>query len=226
LEALKSGYPRFSLHKAVSKLEERLLSWATSLPCHQLALAPGSAIRLFPSDRMAKACQKYLQASEADNVGKVRVRVAHITLDGELEDISAVQSTTWHDPSEEHVFFVAYPNHLSRHAWKFWLHTGYGISSRFAAFWLKNASFLWHAHDVKTNGPGKLLPVKEAMKAAEAMRESIAALYSTQEVKATTGDVFLFQGGMAAITQTATCLSMLSGSRSDTETGYIVGIFG
>ncbi|EHL02114.1 putative Cystathionine gamma-synthase [Glarea lozoyensis 74030] len=104
LEALKSGYPRFSLHKAVSRLEERLLSWATSLPCHTLALVPEEAIKLFPSDRMAKACQKYLQASEVENRGKMRVRVAHITLDGELEDISGVQAATWHDPPEEHVF--------------------------------------------------------------------------------------------------------------------------
>ncbi|EPE27840.1 PLP-dependent transferase [Glarea lozoyensis ATCC 20868] len=226
LEALKSGYPRFSLHKAVSRLEERLLSWATSLPCHTLALVPEEAIKLFPSDRMAKACQKYLQASEVENRGKMRVRVAHITLDGELEDISGVQAATWHDPPEEHVFSVTYPSRLSRRAWKFWLHTGYGISSRFSAFWLKKASFLWHNHDVRINRSGKILPVEEAIEAAEAMREHIATLYSTQEVKATRGDVFLFQGGMAAITQTATCLSILCASRFERKTGYRVAIFG
>lgn len=227
LDALKAGYPRFSLHQAVAKLEQNLVKWSTFLPGPPLAIVPGEAIKLFPSETMAKACQKYLQKVAADTDGGKRcVRVTHVTMDGILEDISWTQSQGWHKHPEEHVYSVTYPDELARYAWKFWLHTGYGVSSRFCAFWLKNATFLFSENGAKTNGLARKLPAREAKEASKAMREHIATLYSTQEVKAAAGDVFLFQGGMAAITQTATSLSKIAVDRCEGRNGYSVAVFG
>ncbi|GAB0135361.1 hypothetical protein EsDP_00003702 [Epichloe bromicola] len=227
LEALKAGYPRFSLHQAVAKLEQNLVNWSTFLPGPPLASVPGEAIKLFPSERMAKTCQQYLQKVAADkDSGKRCARVTHVTMDGILEDVSCTQSQGWHKHPEEHVYAVTYPDQLARYAWKFWLHTGYGVSSRFCAFWLKNATFLFSRNEAKTNGLARKLPTSEAKEALKAMREHIATLYSTQEVKATAGDVFLFQGGMAAITQTATSLSKIAVDRCERRNGYRVAVFG
>ena len=227
LEALKAGYPRFSLHKAVASLEDRLVKWAASTSDSTLATVPGEAIKLFPTERMAKACQMYLEKAEPERYAREGgVRVAHITLLGALEDVSVVQSTAQHKHPQDHIYAVIYPDRLARQAWKFWLHTGYGVSSRFSTWWKANASFLGPDKDAETGMSHDQLPVKEARQAATAMRQHMANLYSTEGAKATIEDVFLSQGGMAAITQTATSLKAVAAKKSDGPTPYRVAVIG
>ncbi|OAQ88597.1 PLP-dependent transferase [Purpureocillium lilacinum] len=227
LGALKAGYPRFNIHRDVLSLEKKLIAWAASSSGSGPALAalPGEGVKLFPSERMAKECRRHLdKVVEATGGSKDAVRIAHITLDGALEQIGAEESTArFDDHAYGHVYVVAYPAHLTRVAFQFWLLTGYGVSSRFASFWLNNAPFLRPDHQEDATGRWReALPVEEAKEAANAMRNHIASLYSIDDVKATAEDVFLFQCGMAAITQTAGILRALAGERQD----YRIAMFG
>ncbi|KAL3959989.1 hypothetical protein ACCO45_005106 [Purpureocillium lilacinum] len=192
LGALKAGYPRFNIHRDVLSLEKKLIAWAAS------SSGSGPALAALP---------------EATGGSKDAVRIAHITLDGALEQIGAEESTArFDDHAYGHVYVVAYPTHLTRVAFQFWLLTGYGVSSRFAPDHQEDATGRWR----------EALPVEEAKEAANAMRNHIASLYSIDDVKATAEDVFLFQCGMAAITQTAGILRALAGERQD----YRIAMFG
>ncbi|UNI18370.1 Cystathionine gamma-synthase [Purpureocillium takamizusanense] len=75
------------------------------------------------------------------------------------------------------------------------------------------------------------LPVEEAKKAAATMRQHIASLYSAEQVETTPEDVFLFQGGMSAITQVAVGLQGLAkerakGQEQQQQQAYRVAAFG
>ena len=156
LGALKAGYPRFNIHRDVLSLEKKLTAWAASSSGSGPALAalPGEGVKLFPSERMAKECRRHLdKVVEATGGSKDAVRIAHITLDGALEQIGAEESTArFDDHAYGHVYVVAYPAHLTRVAFQFWLLTGYGVSSRFASFWLNNAPFLRPDHQEDATG--------------------------------------------------------------------------
>ncbi|UNI20183.1 Cystathionine gamma-synthase [Purpureocillium takamizusanense] len=229
LDTLKAGYPRFNIHRDVLDLEKKLIVWAaaaaesTSGPA--LAVPPKEAVKLFPSERMARACKGHLdKVANAIGGSKDLVRIAHVTLDGDLEQVRGEESTSgpYDDHAYGHVYVVAYPAPLGRVAFQFWLLTGYGVSSRFSSFWLHNAPFLASRTEKATRSWREALPVEEAREAADAMRSHIASLYSTEDVQATAEDVFLFQCGMAAITQTAGVLRMLANERPD----YRIVMFG
>lgn len=213
LGRLQAGYPRFNMHQAVLRLEERLARWA--------AVAPGEGMKLFPSERTAAACQAYLNSVHQQKHGRDGARVA---LDGKLQESSGARSPPARDdgPAEQ-VYLVAYPHHLGDEACLFWQHTGYDVSSRFADYWLNNAPFLQQATGAGAGSRGpEALPVQEARAAADGMLRHIAGLYSTPETEASPEDVFLFLAGMSAITHTAVGLRTLAAGRQ----GYRVAAFG
>lgn len=68
---------------------------------------------------------------------------------------------------------------------------------------------------------------------AEAMRQHISSLYSTDQVRTSPEDVFLFQGGMSAISQVVVGLQALAKEkvrwqrqRQRQQQAYRVAVFG
>jgi cystathionine gamma-synthase len=112
------------------------------------------------------------------------------------------------------IYAVAYPADLFPQAKSFWQHTGRGISSRYASYWLENALFLQHSQ-LNTNSPRGLLPIKEANDATMMLRKRVATLYSTDKLRLRSEDVFLYPTGMASICSTANILQKLDISHSE-----------
>lgn len=202
---LQVGYPRFFVPLIVRELGERLLEWAArkakaespdSQATHDLAIPDQLAI-MFPGEDLAIECQKYLKSHKSSPI-----TLLHITFDGGLEvleDATPQRRPCRHDD----LFAVIYPEKLAAEGKAFWQHTGFGISSRCATFWLENASFLSSS---SKNGAVKGLPIEAAKKSSLILRERIGDLLSTKYNPTLMEGVYLYPTGMSAISHTATAL--------------------
>ncbi|KAF4594930.1 Cys/Met metabolism, pyridoxal phosphate-dependent enzyme [Ophiocordyceps camponoti-floridani] len=157
---------------------------------------------LFPSETMARACERHLRDRSDDSQASAIVRLT-IRIDGSFK-------TQDDDRQQENVSMVLHPQTLAAEAKAFWQHTGFGISSRFAAHWLKTAPFL--------GGEPERLPLKEARDAGLALGSRIAGLYSTGP-----DDVFLYHTGMSAMAHAASAIRRLGG---EVGKGFRVVVFG
>lgn len=96
---------------------------------------------------------------------------------------------------------------------RFWQHTGYGISSRRAVFWLDRASFLNRgscreghelANGIQQNGfhlDGDTCGGDSVDQAKQDISDRIAGLLSDGDMVLRKDDVLLYPGGMAAISE-------------------------
>ncbi|RDA91838.1 hypothetical protein CP533_3657 [Ophiocordyceps camponoti-saundersi (nom. inval.)] len=206
----QTGYPRFYVPHLVRDLAQRLVRWAKQP-------ISASAAVLLPSSTMAGSCELYLKKRGAVLGQEASVVSFSVRFDDGL--IQAIDEDFHSTGPYDHVFVVLHPDSLSREAKAFWQHTGFGISSRFASFWLNNAPFLGDEKiNMKKNnlsGSAELLPVVEARQAALSLGQRIAGLYSVSQ-----DDVFLYHTGMSAIAHAALAL------RGDSDKACRVAVFG
>lgn len=184
---MKSGYPRFFIPLAVQKLGSTLLERAKFLvPSAQICQSNLSAL-LIGSSHSAHDCQRYLQ-----RCGSAKSVVLHATLSGSIRLIPRCECFTTGNANYEELYLVTYTEELASEAKAFWQHTGSGISTRCAVYWLEN----------NHNEPGKI-PVEEAATATTKLHERIASSFTTDSVVISPDDVTLYPSGMSAITQSA-----------------------
>lgn len=188
LAQLKSGYPRFFIPHVVRELASRVLDRAKPLfPAAQFDQS-GLAALAIASYQSAQECQSYLQ-----HCGSTQSVVLHATLSGSLQLVPRGQMAITDNVSNyDELYLVTHPEELAQEAKAFWQHTGSGISSRCAVFWLE--------HDA--NAPSEL-PVKEAEAARASLHERIASSFVTDSVVVAPEDVILYPTGMSAIGQSA-----------------------
>jgi cystathionine gamma-synthase len=87
----------------------------------------------------------------------------------------------------------------------FWQHSGFGISSRYAAFWLENEQFL-PRETARTVHCKKTLPLQEGADSKQTLRKRIADLSSRSAQRVGFQDVFLYPTGMTGISNVAVAL--------------------
>ena len=154
---------------------------------------------------MATACGRYLRFH-----GKGAIVIFQVSLDGRiqvLEDGPSIHSRCLHD----NLYVVVYPEALAAEGKAFWQHTGFGISSRCATFWLENSPFLKqgsgkHTHSMR-------LHIKEADDASVVIRKRIGVLLASEGNKVPVEAVYLYPTGMSAISHTAVALRGLCRDR-------------
>ncbi|KAL2179601.1 pyridoxal phosphate-dependent transferase [Thermothelomyces heterothallicus CBS 202.75] len=229
LEAMKTGYPRFFVPRVVDRLATRLLEQQKS----ELGDRTGDqklAI-LLNSIQHAHLCRKVLprlspqpERGEPPDIG-----VFLVTWEGQITPVPRECVTDRPQRTqavgEEDIFLVAFPADIYLAAKAFWQHTGFGISSRRAAYWLETAPFL-----VPTTAPKALIsPTERARQLGEglgALRTRIAAGQSSppDNLHVDLSDVFLFPTGMTAIAETATTIK--SFRPTDSSSPPRVAVFG
>lgn len=223
LARLKAGYPRFFVPLVVQELEKRLLEWTVSKqkcdtpheePTAKLS-APEQLALLFPNEDLAETCRRYLETHKQGTTV-----VLHVTWDGRLQVLKDGPSIS-HRCGLQDLYAVVYPQELASEGKAFWQHTGYGISSRCATFWLENAPF-FHGPLAK-HGNIADLPLKEAEEASVILRRRIGGLLSSTANEVGMEAVYLYPTGMSAISHTAAALSSL---RSDGQRRCRVAVFG
>lgn len=120
ISKMRTGYPRFFIHLTIRELEQEILARYGQ---------DGEVAMLFPSRAAASRCQKFILQSERPTDNRVihvvnLVPIAVPSLSDKKEILSPLSA----------VFF---PVHCVRWAKQIWQHSGDGISSRRAEFYLK-----------------------------------------------------------------------------------------
>ncbi|PNP82112.1 hypothetical protein FNYG_04565 [Fusarium nygamai] len=189
ISQLKTGDPRFFVPLVVNELAERLLTWASGLPWKFLATEfrdelrqslkeRGRSAMLITARHHAKDLQRYLDEQ------LTRAFVFVVDFEGNIRPVE--KSENGSDLNE--ISVVVYPPRGAKEAKEFWQHTGFGISSRRATYWLENAPFLNRGREL----PEAILPVQEAKEAKVAIQQRIADLFSTEDNKLKKSDVLLY----------------------------------
>lgn len=115
ISKMQCGYPRFFIGKNIKKLAER---------CVTRFGMPGESGMLFSSPKCAARCREFLLAKTSPSE---RVRIV------EVHDISAVAALK----VGGFLCVVLYDSSLAPVAKQYWQHTGEGISSRMADYFLR-----------------------------------------------------------------------------------------
>ncbi|RSL57074.1 hypothetical protein CEP54_008464 [Fusarium duplospermum] len=221
LAQMKTGYPRFFVPLIVRELSERLLEWTASrIPIdgatkelRALLAEPGRSAMLIPACHLANMGRKYLQL-HTDRP----VVVVQIAFDGSIQPPGTAPLETPEFSAGE-ICVVVHPQELAVEAKAFWQHTGYGVSTRRATYWLEHAPFLNRGKeevdvDLLLNG---------SQYAKVILQRRIGDLLSTETTKLRTDAVFLYPTGMSAISHTADAVRRLHGSSRET---LRVAVFG
>ncbi|KAK4140765.1 putative cystathionine gamma-synthase/beta-lyase [Dichotomopilus funicola] len=231
LDAMNTGYPRFFMPRIAHQLAARLLELrrkAENGP--EDGTQPGKMAMLLDSARHARMCLDALPKWETigRELGPGEIEGYVVTWNGQ---ITPLQDRGYPEEREESpalgkedILLVAYPQDLAQPAKAFWQHTGFGISSRRASYWLEHAPFLTgKSTSSATNAFATAATVNTAR---EAIKNRIAEGYSlpSQDLHVSPSDIFLFPTGMTAITETAHALKSLR--PADPSKPYHAVVFG
>ncbi|KAK3314187.1 putative cystathionine gamma-synthase/beta-lyase [Apodospora peruviana] len=188
VNVMKTGYPRFFVPRVVDRLVQKMVEGTSFTWSSGLGMA-------FASNRYRTMCYEFLLKQP----------------DAVEADISIFD---WHweeeadtDPGEgkNTLYTILFPQNMYGAAKAFWQHTGYGISSRRAEFWLESAPSLNPRAD-------EITPLEDRFhkshgeNARHNIIQRIADGQSTPSLRVLREDIFLYQSGMTAITEAATAI--------------------
>jgi cystathionine gamma-synthase len=203
IERMTTGYPRLFVPLIVRKLASKIVH-ITLFGSHENLDTPFLRedeelldALLVPTRFMSIECQTYLK-SHAPNDDFLTVV---LTMEG------VRSADRYHEISGNgtaQIYAVIFRGSTSEgEAKAFWQHTGFGISSRCASYWLSNAPCL-----KESSQPADELPQEHAVCEAQSeIRKRTAILLSSPAVTVAERDVWLFHTGMSAITHSAYALS-------------------
>ncbi|OKL61713.1 hypothetical protein UA08_02331 [Talaromyces atroroseus] len=174
------------------------------LPSHlQLGL-------LLPTYRTAIACLTYFHG-----VGSTDSEIILYTFTGDIVNVKEEYIPSEEAPDRQ-LYAVTYPETFASQGKAFWQHTGAGISSRCAVYWLEHAPFLKNKKFAQ--GTPAELPLEDGNRSAIMIRERIANSLSSQ-----VEDVTLYPTGMSAISNTSLAVRSLHSGENGL---HRVAIFG
>ncbi|KZP19240.1 PLP-dependent transferase [Athelia psychrophila] len=201
--AMKSGYPRFFIHRSILKLSEI---------CEQVLGVIGERSLVFPSLDAARLCQEFMVAQSTMKGSPLPVRLAQISItrDGHLITADNVSRTS-SDSASVILHAILCPAVALPLAEIFWRERGMGISSRMAQYSLSLLSekaingiaiepnhleSSWQADDPCFKSvQGKIAKCTIRSKISELLRHGRPATSTDVKVD----DVFLYPTGMCAI---------------------------
>ncbi|EED15893.1 cystathionine beta-lyase, putative [Talaromyces stipitatus ATCC 10500] len=214
LATLKTGYPRFFIPRVVLELATRVLE-RTQIPFTE----PQFAI-LTATYRAAECCRSYFA-----KVGNHDSQVICFRFSGEitvLKEGGGGGNIPSDDTPDKQLYAITYPERWASEGKAFWQHTGSGITSRCAVYWLEHAPFLENRQIYTEKTPANL-PLEEGNKAVISMRQRIAESVSSQSLLVQIDDVTLYPAGMSAISN----ISLSIRSLFDRQDGiHRVAVFG
>ncbi|KAK3690207.1 pyridoxal phosphate-dependent transferase [Podospora appendiculata] len=215
---MQTGYPRFFIPRAVDRLVEKLLNRLreeSTEPLYREQQRHGLPVA---TRRQAHLFYDFLGCQdEAKDAGAV-IQIVGLSGRGNVVFIDPTNERVFEQDrgqeppliGTEDIFMVTYPTQLVPAARSFWQHTGYGISSRRATFWLEWAPF-FGSNPSGCFDPRILHPDANAANSWSRIKRRFLAnrIYPSLDDDAAslqTSDVFLYPTGMTAITEVAAAL--------------------
>lgn len=215
LEKLNTGYPRFFVPRIVRVLAQQVVRHVSKSKFAD-AIANIENIDyldalLVPGKAMALVCLKHLEKTSNDDTFGAFV-INHAGDVGPIE----THAREGGDGTSE-IFAVIFRGSSSKGEPKaLWQHTGYGISSRCASYWLSTAPWTKASHEPDVDMPTAISSAKAKTK----LRTRIAYLLCSEKQTVSGNDVWLFHTGMSAIAYSAYLVS------GDPERKPGVAVFG
>jgi len=205
LDHMITGYPRFFVPHIVRELASKIIHHTLSRPHEELNIPSSFSLEnassldalLVPTRFMSVECTKYLRShAPGDKFITVAFTTGGVHPAEHYHEISG--------DGTEQIYAVIFEGSTSEGEPKaFWQHTGFGISSRCASYWLSNAPCLKEPSQT----PDKLPQTPVLCKAKSEIRKRIADLLTSPAITVPERDVWLFHSGMSAITHSAYLLS-------------------
>ncbi|KAK1773607.1 pyridoxal phosphate-dependent transferase, partial [Copromyces sp. CBS 386.78] len=223
LDTMVTGYPRFFIPRVVERLADRLLAHFGQE--HSNLDLKGKHALILSTGHHALMCRRFFRQKLDPDSPKVNFDILIARWDGTItavrqdDDLPSRKSQALAALGQEDVFLLPYPVDMFPTAKAFWQHTGFGISSRRATYWMESAPFLQptstsNSKD-QTNHVNRSSPTpfdKDSnAKALEAIRTRLANCYSTPSLPVANHDVLLYPAGMssiAAVSSAIRCLVM------------------
>ncbi|KAK0658711.1 putative cystathionine gamma-synthase [Cercophora samala] len=196
LHAMKTGYPRFFMPRVVDQLGRRLAG--------HVGVGDEGTPMVFASKTWGEMFERYMGED--------------VLAGGRVWGVNSDGQVTAEDDKEGLCLWLAVVvgepkgTEVSK-ARMFWQHTGYGISSRRAVFWLERASFLKRGlcregqeicngiQEQPSSSGGHNCDGRSVDQAKQDISNQIAGLLSDGDMILGKDDVLLYPGGMAAISE-------------------------
>ncbi|KAF2217366.1 hypothetical protein CERZMDRAFT_104155 [Cercospora zeae-maydis SCOH1-5] len=202
LQKLNTGYPRFFVPRIVRVLAQQVVRHIFK---HEDMICTANVEKrdeldalLVPGKAMAITCQDHLRLASGDDYFGAFV----IDHSGDAKSLETHVGEGGDGTSE--LFAVIFKGSSSNGEPKaLWQHTGYGISSRCASYWLSTATWIEVDHHPDVDMP----PTISSVKAKEKLRDRIAGLLCSETHTVSDEDVWLLHTGMSAIACSAHLVS-------------------
>lgn len=232
MDAMRTGYPRFFVPRVVDKLAERIIELHRARNNGDRSSDGRVSAIIFPNRRYAEIYLQYL----ARHASPEEVRDVHGIIsawDGSLSPLDAGHGKEWSSASSQEslnvsayrreISTVIYPSTLYPLAKGFWQHTGFGISSRRATYWLENSPLCGSPCDKSTNNNRTTSIEADPEPAKEIIRARISDGQSLPNLKVDKQNVLLYPTGMTAITETASAIKKLCTINQSPPTAAVFG---
>lgn len=190
LAKLRTAYPRFFIARVVLDLAAEILKHtAISFSEPQLAI-------LTAAYRAAESCRTYFA-----KVGISDSRIICVRFSGEITVVEKGYIPLDNTPDKQ-IYAVTYPESRAPEGKAFWQHTGAGITTRTAVYWLEHAPFLENRQVYAEKCPA-VLPLEDGDEAMITIRQRIADSVSSPSLTISVDNVTLYPTGMSAISNTS-----------------------
>ncbi|PRT54599.1 putative cystathionine gamma-synthase [Wickerhamiella sorbophila] len=181
-DKMTSGYPRFCIHFKIRELERWL---------EENYGRENESAMVFPSNGAAQRCREFIKRRQ-DTMAHPQIRVLQLATPKSAENGSA----------QAHVAVVFFPKELFPVAKQYWQHTGEGVSSRLAEYFLEQYTTANDAKDQSTYVEerfGRNLDVSRTEEAKGALRSRIAGHLCQHVDNVCADQIYLYPTGMTAI---------------------------
>ncbi|EGO54834.1 hypothetical protein NEUTE1DRAFT_88452 [Neurospora tetrasperma FGSC 2508] len=212
VDTMKTGYPRFFIPRVIERLADRLLEHFTRKDKHALIVSTG---------HHALMCRQFFRQKVDPNSSKVTFPILIAHWDGTITPVRehehlpiTIKAQPLPPLGQEDIFLVPYPVDMFPSAKSFWQHTGFGISSRRATYWMECAPFFQSTPPTSSDHlPEPPTPITfdetTTTAALSLLRTHLAKSYSTPFLPVSPSDIFLYPTGMSSIAALSTAIKSL-----------------
>ncbi|KAM7218058.1 putative cystathionine gamma-synthase/beta-lyase [Rhypophila decipiens] len=238
LDAMKTGYPRFFVPRVVDKLAERIVELGLAPESNSHPSKPNYRSIIFPSKRYVDFYIGFLRRQGPPGTNLDQVYALMLKWDGTTANLDLKKTDQSisrrcldgylhvdNQPNQRPIFAVLYPASLYSLTKAFWQHTGFGISSRHATYWLENAE-IFKTPDGDASKSFHERPIRGSSyrSAKESITIVVKSGQSPEHVESVADDnILLYPTGMTAITEAAVAIKA---SRSTVGGRCAAAVFG
>ncbi|KAH8656556.1 pyridoxal phosphate-dependent transferase [Tricladium varicosporioides] len=219
---MQTGYPRFFIHRYIDELAGKIARRYQE--DHNLyqpdSNSPALHCMLFPSAYHSDKCEEFLKRNNICETQKNPIKTLNLGLATiKTKNCFPSKQVDW---ANLELYAVIFPLGLLPIAKSFWQHTGFGISSRYAHFYLKRVDGvlvrcsspcerckakkvekLTREHELDQLTSNHLPSVVEDLRCKSILGQRLANLHPKSSKIMESKDIFIYSTGMCAFTNLA-----------------------